>query len=235
MEQRIQKVIAESGLCSRRAAERLLEKGRVTVNGRRATLGEKADPQRDEIAVDGTLLGKAKEKTYLMLNKPRGYLSSLSDPHHRKTIVQLVEDCGVRVFPVGRLDLDSDGLLLMTNDGALMQRLTHPKNEINKTYFVTVSGPVSGAADRLAGVTELEGECISSAQVLTLEEKHDWAILSVTIHEGKNRQIRRMCERCGLKVLRLQRVAEHDLLLGDLPEGQWRYLTAQEILQLKSV
>ena len=234
MEERIQKIIAAAGLCSRRTAEQLIKKGRVTVNGSPAQLGDKANPARDQVAVDGKPVLPLKKHTYLMLNKPRGYLSTLSDPHHRKTVAQLVEDCGVRVFPVGRLDLDSEGLLLMTDDGALMQKLIHPRNEVNKTYFLTVSGPVSGAAERLGAVRELEGESIRPAQVLTLEEKGNRALLSVTIHEGKNRQIRRMCQQCGLMVLRLQRVAEHDLLLGELPEGSWRYLTEEEIRMLKS-
>jgi len=234
VEERLQKIIAASGLCSRRAAEELLEKGRVKVNGKVARLGDKAVSGRDEITVDGQAIAQQERMTYILLNKPRGYVSTLSDNHHRKTVADLVADCGVRVYPVGRLDMDSDGLLLMTNDGALMQKLIHPKNEVNKTYFVTVTGPVSGAAQRLSALREIEGEPIRPAQVLTLEEKGQRALLSVTIHEGKNRQIRRMCQACGLTVQRLQRVAEHELLLGELPEGQWRYLTGQEIAALKA-
>lgn len=233
MEERLQKLLSAAGICSRRAAETYITAGRVTVNGFPAELGQRADPDRDDIRVDGKLLTDRETPVYLLLNKPRGYVTTLSDEKGRKTVADLVSDCGVRVYPVGRLDLDSEGLLLMTNDGALTQRLLHPSGEVNKTYLVSVYGPVDGAVERLSAVTELDGEPIRPAQVELLRRTGRTAELSVTIHEGKNRQIRRMCQACGLTVKRLRRVREHTLELGDLPAGKWRYLTAEEIAGLR--
>lgn len=233
MEERIQKLIASSGVCSRRAAEKLLTDGRVLVNGALASLGEKADPGRDEILIDGKPLPKTERLVYVLVNKPRGYVTTLSDEQGRKTVAELVADVGVRVFPVGRLDLQSEGLLLMTNDGALMQRLIHPKYEIAKEYRLTVAGNVRDAARRLSEVTDLDGARIRPAEVRTLREQGQSAELSVVIHEGKNRQIRRMCEQCGLIVKRLRRVREDTLRLGDLAPGGWRYLTEEELRALK--
>ena len=169
-----------------------------------------------------------------MLNKPRGYVTTLSDEQGRPTVAQLVADAGARVYPVGRLDLDSEGLLLMTNDGALTQRLLHPSHEISKTYHVWVYGPVKGAAEKLAAIRDLRGEPIRPAQVRVLRQGEKTAEYAITIHEGKNRQIRRMCARCDLKVKRLRRVQEHTLELGDLPSGQWRYLTEEEVAALRA-
>ena len=212
MEERLQKLLSAAGICSRRAAEGYIAAGRVTVNGRAARVGDKADPDRDEILVDGKPLSPSDEPVYLMLNKPRGYVTTLSDEKGRKTVADLVGDCGARVWPVGRLDLDSEGLLLLTNDGELTHRLLHPSGEVNKTYQVWVYGPTAGAETRLASLRELEGEPIRPARVKAL---------------------RRMCAACGLTVKRLRRVAEHTLTLGDLPPGHWRYLTAAETAALK--
>ena len=233
MEERLQKLLSAAGVCSRRAAEEYITAGRVTVNGQTAELGWKADPERDEIRVDGTLLAQKEEHIYLLLNKPRGYVTTLADEKGRKNVADLVKDCGVRVYPVGRLDLDSEGLLLMTNDGDFMQRLLHPSGEVNKTYHVSVYGPIGGAAEKLAAITDLDGEKIRPAQVRVLKKTAQTAEFAITIHEGKNRQIRRMCAACGLSVKRLRRVQEHTLALGDLPVGRWRYLTEQEISDLK--
>ena len=233
MEERLQKLLSAAGVCSRRAAETYIAGGRVTVNGRPAELGQRADPERDDIRVDGKPLAPKAEHVYLLLNKPRGYVTTPADERGRKTVAELVKDCGQRVYPVGRLDLDSEGLLLMTNDGELMQHLLHPSHEVSKTYHVSVYGPVSGAAERLSAITDLEGEPIRPARVETLRRTARTAELSVTIHEGKNRQIRRMCAACGLTVKRLCRVREHTLELGDLPAGAWRYLTPDEVLALK--
>ena len=233
MEERLQKLLSAAGVCSRRAAETYIAGGRVTVNGQPAELGQRADPERDDIRVDGKPLAPRAEHVYLLLNKPRGYVTTLADERGRKTVAELVKDCGQRVYPVGRLDLDSEGLLLMTNDGELMQHLLHPSHEVSKTYHVSVYGPVSGAAERLSAITDLEGEPIRPARVETLRRTARTAELSVTIHEGKNRQIRRMCAACGLTVKRLCRVREHTLELGDLPAGAWRYLTPDEVLALK--
>ena len=233
MEERLQKLLSAAGVCSRRAAESYIMEGRVQVNGVPAELGQRADPERDDIRVDGVPLGAKAEPVYLLLNKPRGYVTTLSDEKGRRTVADLVRDCGVRVYPVGRLDLDSEGLLLMTNDGELMQRMLHPSGEAQKTYLVSVFGPVEGAAGRLSAVTDLNGEPIRPARVEVLRQTRQTAELSITIHEGKNRQIRRMCAACGLTVKRLRRIREHTLELGELPCGRWRYLTAQETAALK--
>ena len=211
-----------------------MAEGRVRVNGGTAVIGQRADPERDEITVDGRPIARVEQKRYLMLNKPRGYVCTLSDEKGRPTVASLVADCGARVYPVGRLDLDSEGLLLLTNDGEWMQHLLHPRYEVNKTYRVTVAGEVGGCEKRLAAMTELDGAPIRRAQVRALSKGKDTAVLSITIHEGKNRQIRRMCASCGLFVKRLQRVREHTLALGDLPSGKWRDLTEQEVLATKS-
>lgn len=234
MEERLQKLLSAAGVCSRRAAEGYITAGRVTVNGETAELGRRADPERDEILVDGKPLPPRAEPVYLLLNKPRGYVTTLADEKGRRTAADLTADCGARVYPVGRLDLDSEGLLLMTNDGELMQRLLHPSHEVSKTYHVSVYGPVAGAAERLSAVTDLEGEPIRPARVEVLRQAGRTAELAVTIHEGKNRQIRRMCAACGLTVKRLRRVREHTLELGDLPAGKWRRLTAEEVEALKN-
>lgn len=233
MEERLQKWIARCGISSRRAAEELLRQGRVTLNGRVAGLGESGDPERDILLVDGRPVAAAPEPVYLMLNKPRGYVTTLSDERGRKTAAELVADCGRRVFPVGRLDKDSEGLLLFTNDGALAQQLLHPRHQVDKVYQVTVSGALEGAEERLSRMRMLEGEPIQPAQVRRLSQKGETAVLEVIIHQGKNRQIRRMCRQAGLSVLRLRRVQEHTLHLGNLPSGKWKYLTDGELQDLK--
>ena len=216
MKERLQKLLSAAGVCSRRAAEGYITAGRVTVNGETALLGQQADPETDDIRVDGVPLGREPEAVYLMLNKPRGYVTTVSDEQGRKTVMDLLTGVSTRVYPVGRLDRDSEGLLLLTNDGALTHRLLHPSHEVSKEYRVTVSGPVEHAAERLSRVRDVVGLPIRPAEV-----------------RGRNRQIRRMCAQCALEVLRLQRVREHCLELGALPLGQWRYLTAEEITGLK--
>lgn len=233
MEERLQKLLSAAGVCSRRTAESYITAGRVSVNGAPAELGQRADPDRDDIRVDGRPLSPKAELVYLMLNKPRGYVTTLSDEKGRRTVADLTADCGARVWPVGRLDLDSEGLLLMTNDGDLTRRLLHPSGEVEKTYHVTVWGAVAGAAERLSAIRDLEGEPIRPAGVALLRRTGETAELAVTIHEGKNRQIRRMCAACGLTVKRLRRVREHTLELGELPVGTWRYLTAAEVAALR--
>lgn len=233
MEERLQKVLSAAGVCSRRAAETYINEGRVTVNGETAQLGWKADPKKDEIRLDGQLIGGVEEHVYLVLNKPRGYVTTLADEKGRKTVMELVSGCGRRVYPVGRLDMDSEGLLLMTNDGDFMQRLTHPSHEVTKEYHVSVYGAVQNVAERLRAMRDLDGEPIRPAGVQVLRRTGQTAELAITIHEGKNRQVRRMCAACGLTVKRLRRVREHSLELGDLPQGRWRYLTDAEIQALK--
>ena len=187
----------------------------------------------DCVLVDGKPLERTEEKVYLMLHKPRGYVTTLSDEFGRKTAAELVQDCGARVFPVGRLDMDSEGLLLFTNDGELMQRLIHPKFEVDKLYRVTVRGDWEKGTALLRQMRSLEGEVIAPAQVELVSGESEQAVLHITIHQGKNRQIRRMCKQAGLTVLRLERLAEHGIMLGNLPCGKWRALTDFEVRKLK--
>lgn len=233
MKERLQKLIASAGLCARRTAEDWIAAGRVCVNGAVASLGDRADLETDTVTVDGAPLPGKPGAVYLMLNKPRGYVTTLSDEYGRRTAAELVADCGVRVYPVGRLDRDSEGLLLFTNDGELAQRLLHPRHQVDKVYLVTVRGDIRGAAERLMAITELDGEPIAPAQAAEVARHEGQAVLRVTIHQGKNRQVRRMCAQIGLHVVRLQRIQEDSLLLGDLPAGKWRYLTDQELQGLR--
>lgn len=233
MKERLQKLIASAGLCARRTAEDWIAAGRVCVNGAVASLGDRADLETDIVTVDGAPLPGKPGAVYLMLNKPRGYVTTLSDEYGRRTAAELVADCGVRVYPVGRLDRDSEGLLLFTNDGELAQRLLHPRHQVDKVYLVTVRGDIRGAAERLMAITELDGEPIAPAQAAEVARHEGQAVLRVTIHQGKNRQVRRMCAQIGLHVVRLQRVQEDFLLLGDLPAGKWRYLTDKELQGLR--
>ena len=233
MKERLQKLIASAGLCARRTAEEWIAAGRVCVNGAVASLGDRADLETDTVTVDGAPLPGKPGAVYLMLNKPRGYVTTLSDEYGRRTAAELVADCGVRVYPVGRLDRDSEGLLLFTNDGELAQRLLHPRHQVDKVYLVTVRGDIRGAAERLMAITLLDGEPIAPAQAAEVSRHEGQAVLRVTIHQGKNRQVRRMCAQIGLHVVRLQRIQEDSLLLGDLPAGKWRYLTDQELQGLK--
>ena len=232
VKERLQKIIAAAGICSRRAAEDLLRQGRVQVNGQIAALGDRADPETDAVTLDGQPLSREPERVYLMLNKPRGYVTTLSDERGRRTAAELVSGCGARVYPVGRLDRDSEGLLLFTNDGDFAHRLLHPSHQVDKVYLVTVRGDIRGAAERLMAITELDGEPIAPARARELSRREGQALLRVTIHQGKNRQIRRMCAGLGLHVEKLQRVEEDGLRLDDLPIGKWRYLTAQEIQRI---
>ena len=233
MKERLQKLRASAGLCARRTAEEWIAAGRVCVNGAVASLGDRADPETDTVTVDGAPLPGKPGAVYLMLNKPRGYVTTLSDEYGRRTAAELVTDCGVRVYPVGRLDRDSEGLLLFTNDGELAQRLLHPRHQVDKVYLVTVRGDIRGAAERLMAITQLDGEPIAPAQAAEVSRHEGQAVLRVTIHQGKNRQVRRMCAQIGLHVVRLQRIQEDSLLLGDLAAGKWRYLTDQELQGIK--
>ncbi|MEG1857278.1 MAG: pseudouridine synthase [Pseudoflavonifractor sp.] len=231
MEERLQKLLSSCGVTSRRGAETYIEAGRVKVNGAVAHLGDKADLTCDKVEVDGKPLCPVAAHTYLMLHKPRGFVTTLSDERGRKTVAELVADCGARVWPVGRLDLDSEGLLLMTDDGDLTQRLIHPSHEVEKEYLVSVLGDLAAAVPILSGPMELDGEPLSPAKVRPVPGGK----LSVIIHEGKNRQVRRMCEAANLKVTRLRRVREGSLVLGELPTGKWRRLTPAEVEQIRTL
>lgn len=233
MEQRISKLLSSWGLLSRRQAETCIQAGRVTVNGQPAQLGQKADPERDMITLDGIPLEQAPRRVCLLLNKPRGYVTTLSDEQGRPTVTQLISGCGYRLYPVGRLDLNSEGLLLMTNDGDLAQHLTHPSHAVTKEYQVRVTGDVDQALPLLRRPMTIDGDRFFGAQVRVLSRNGENTLLSMTITQGKNRQIRRMCRAAGLTVHRLRRVREGTLCLGNLPPGQWRWLTEQEISRLK--
>lgn len=226
---RIQKLLSAAGVCSRRQAEEFLRNGRVSVNGAAASLGDRADPETDRITLDGRPVRFPVEKLYLMLHKPRGVVTTLSDEKGRPSVAELVSGCGGRVYPVGRLDMDSEGLLLLTSDGAFAQRLAHPSHRMEKEYYVTVTGRLEGCEARLAALTALEdGSSITPALVHTVAAGKGRRVLSIVICQGLNRQVRRMCALAELRVERLVRVREGSLELGELPPGQWRFLTAGE-------
>ncbi len=234
MAERLQKIIAAAGMMSRRTAEEYISAGRVSVNGRPAVLGDRADPEKDRILVDGKDLPSTGEKVYIMLNKPKGYVTTLKDEKGRRDVSQLVADLGVRVFPVGRLDMNSEGLLLMTNDGDFANRVMHPSHEVAKTYYTWVRGSnIERAAEALRLPMELEGYRTRPARVEVLKRLPEGAVLSISIHEGRNRQVRKMCGAVGLEVTRLKRVAEGGLELGELPPGKWRHLSSEELDKLR--
>ena len=230
MEDRLQKILSAAGICSRRKAEEYITAGRVTVNGIPASLGDRADPERDVVALDGKEVLRPGSRTVLMLYKPRGVVTTLSDEKGRKNVADLVKDCPVRVWPVGRLDMDSEGLLLLTDDGELTNTLIHPRHEVEKEYLVWVTGFTQEGADRLAQPMTLDGQGLRPARVKVLRREGERTVLSVTIHEGKNRQVRRMCAFCGMTVRRLKRIREGKLHLDrGLKPGQWRPLTTEEL------
>ena len=233
MKERIQKILAERGIASRRKCEEFIVAGRVTCNGVVCSLGDQADLETDILLFDGRELPQKSENVYILLNKPRGYVTTLSDEKGRKNVSQLVSDCGTHVYPVGRLDMDSEGLLILTNDGDFANLLMHPKHEIDKTYLVSVNGYTDGAIVLLRKPIELDGYLIRTPDVRVLRADGNKAELLVTIHEGRNRQVRRMCAAAGMSVMCLRRIQEGSLLLGDLPVGKWRYLTRQEVELLK--
>lgn len=234
---RLQKYIADAGICSRRAAEKMMEDGRVTVNGKPTHLGQKVTGS-EKICIDGEQIKVSyRRDVYLMLYKPRGYVTTSSDEMGRKCVIDLVQSVSQRVYPVGRLDKDSEGLLLLTNDGDLANKLMHPRHRIGKTYRTIVAGSVSRdqIVDLSNGVTLDDGYKTTKAEVEILSVKEDRTIVSITIFEGKNRQIRRMCEAVGLQVLRLKRERIGSLSIGTLRSGQYRKLTDKEVEYLKSL
>ena len=239
MKERLQKILSAAGICSRRAAETYIKEGRVKVNGITANLGDSADLEQDEIVVNGRTIGKkARRMVYIMLNKPRGYVTTLSDEADRKTVADLIQDVPERVYPVGRLDLHSEGLLLLTNDGQLAHRLMHPSHEVYKEYLVKLTPDEEGLPSPekpLSGVIELDGERLLPAKCRLLTKTENGYIMTIAIRQGKNRQIRRMCAKCGYTVNSLKRVSEGDVKLGELPSGRWRYLTEAEVRYLKSL
>ena len=228
---RLQKFIADSGLMSRRAAEAEIERGNFSVNGHLASIGMKIDPASDVVAYKGKRIRYEKKKyTYIMINKPRGYLSSTADDHGRKCVTDLLDGVDARVYPVGRLDLISEGMLLLTDDGELKNRLTHPSHTIPKIYRVKVSGSVSESQmDILTSPLVIDGYKIKPVDVIITGEDESGTVLKFTLFEGRNRQIRKMCEAAELTVKRLSRVSIGNLKLDGLPVGKWRYLEQSEV------
>ena len=241
---RLQKFFSDAGVMSRRHAEAAIAEGRVTVNGVTAEVGMKIDPWYDTVTLDGKEIRPRtiEEYTYIMLNKPVGYVTTLSDEKGRPTVSELVSDLGVRVYPIGRLDMYSEGLLLLTDDGECANRVMHPSSEIRKTYAVRLKGSLSeDEVKQLEAPMELDGYTLRpvKADMVSSSRKtgrgDNFTDILVTITEGRNRQIRRMCEACGLTIMRLRRIREGELELGNLPLGKWRRLTADEVTYLKEV
>lgn len=234
---RIQKVMTDNGIMSRRKTEEAIQQGRITVNGRPAQVGQPINPRRDVVAVDGVRVQfqKKKHNVYIMLHKPRGYVTTTSDELGRNCVADLVKEAPERVYPVGRLDRNSEGLLLFTNDGEFANMMMHPSNKITKTYRVTVRPDITDEqAAKMASGIELDGKKTLPATVLVLEKQEGRVVLQMTISEGRNRQIRRMCEAVGLEVARLKRTSVGPLKLGMLQPGQWRELRPAELIALRN-
>lgn len=230
---RLQKYLSECGVASRRKAEDLIMAGRVKVNGKPASIGDKIDPNSDTVVVAGKKIKKTKKNTYIMLHKPRGFITTLSDEMGRKCVAQLVEDVGTRVYPVGRLDRDSEGLLLLTDDGEFANALTHPTHHVPKTYRVTVRPTIT--EEQITALTtgiEIDGRMTMPSEVRVIEKKEGRVVLEIIIYEGRNRQIRKMCDSLGLEVARLKRTQIGSVKLGMLKQGDWRNLTEEEVHKL---
>lgn len=232
--------MSAAGICSRREAEAMISAGRLTIGQETAKLGDLVDPQTDIVMLDGKKIELIREKpVYIMLNKPTGYVTTMSDEEGRRDVAQLVKNVGVRVYPVGRLDLNSSGLLLMTNDGDLANKLMHPKHEVEKQYLVGAIGDIDAAMEVFSKPMELDGRPLAPFTVEYVRNarsvKGNFHILRFAIYEGRNRQVRRMCQKAELNVLWLQRVAEGELSLGNLKTGNWRYLDDAEIKYLNKI
>lgn len=233
MSERLQKLMSAAGLCSRREAERWIETGRVKVNGKVATLGESADPVRDRVEVDGRRLQIKKKNSYRALNKPVGYVATMQDPEGRKTAPSLVNGPGERLVPVGRLDLNSEGLLLLSDDGEFVNRMTHPRYKVEKSYLVRVRGLITADAIRnLEQGVELDDGKTMPARVENVRQSGQNSWFEIVITEGRNRQVRRMCDAVGAPVVRLKRIRIGEVSLGELRSGEWRELTSAEVSSL---
>lgn len=233
---RLQKILADCGIASRRKAEELITQGRVRVNGKIAMLGDKANMLKDKITVNGRKVTAVKTKTYIMLHKPRGFVTTMSDEMGRKCVAELVESVGKRVYPVGRLDRDSEGLLLMTDDGEFANAVSHPSTHVPKTYRVTVRGKVT--EDNVTALSTglmLEGRVTLPADVNVIQTGEDRTVMQIVLYEGRNRQIRKMCEQLGLEVIRLKRTAIGNIKMGMLKMGDWRELNDDELRSIKQL
>ena len=235
---RLQKYLSAAGVCSRREAEERIAAGRVTVNGKVASLGDGTDSPEDVVRMDGVIVRPVEVHTYVLLNKPRGYVTTLHDEKGRPTVAELVRDAGVRLYPVGRLDCMSEGLLLMTDDGETANFLAHPSCGVKKTYRVWVKGEgesIAPYAEKLTHSITYKGVKYRGAQVRIAKDNEKESVLELTIAEGKNREIRNMCAALSLRVLRLQRIRQGELSLGGLAPGEWRYLTEKEAAYLREL
>lgn len=231
--ERLQKILSERGVASRRKAEEWIAAGKVKVNGHVASLGDKADPRRDTITVRGKKIAATPEPVYIVLHKPRGYVTTLNDEQGRRCVADLVKDVGVRVYPIGRLDRDSEGMLLLTNDGEFANAMMHPSAHIPKRYRVTVRPTATEEQMRkMEDGIVLDGRKTAPAIVESVSVGEDRAVMEITLYEGRNRQIRRMCEAVGLEVLRLRRTSIGNVKLGMLAVGKWRHLEAREVKSL---
>lgn len=232
---KLQKYVADCGLMSRRAAEKEIEMGNFAVNGVTASIGMRIDPNNDAVTYKGKpLTARIDKKVYIMLNKPKGVVTTMSDERGRKSVAELV-DVGTRVYPIGRLDLNSEGLLLMTNDGELANAIAHPRGEIKKVYAVTLKGKVENESlDRLRAVRELDGERIQPVGVELVSRSETSSVVKFTLSEGKNREIRRICEQVGVYITRLKRISLGPIRLGDLKAGEYRELNSTELRALKN-
>ncbi len=230
---RLQKFLAESGVASRRKSEELIESGKVKVNGHVASIGDKVNPKKDTVTVNGKKIIKQKDNTYIVLHKPRGFITTMSDEMDRKCVAELIKDVKVRVFPVGRLDRDSEGMLIFTNDGEFANALTHPTKHVPKTYRVTVRPSIS--EEQLTALTEgiiIDDRKTAPAEVHVVTKEENRVVLEIILYEGRNRQIRKMCEEVGLEVARLKRTAIGSIKVGMLKQGAWRHLTDDEVRKL---
>ena len=234
-EERLQKYLSECSVASRRKSEELIREGKVKINGKIAEIGDKVNPVKDVVTVNGKKVSAVKDKYYIMLNKPRGYVTTMSDALGRKCVAELVSDVGAVVYPVGRLDRDSEGLLLMTNDGEFANSVMHPRKHISKTYRVTVRSNINDSqVERLENGILLEGKMTLPSEVHILEKSAERSVFEITIYEGRNRQIRKMCEDVSLEVIRLKRNSVGAVKLGMLQPGKWRELTDDEVRKLVS-
>lgn len=232
-ETRLQKFMAECGVASRRKSEELISQNKVKVNGRVAKIGDKVDPRKDLITVSGKRVARVREKVYIMIYKPRGYVTTVSDEKGRKIVMDLLQDVKLRIYPVGRLDKDSEGLLLLTNDGDFANAMTHPQRHVSKTYRVTVRPSVSD--EQLLAFQEgmlLDGKMTMPIETRVITREEGRVVLELVLHEGKNRQIRKMCEALNLEVARLKRTAIGPVKMGMLQQGKWRELSEDEIKKL---